>query len=178
MNYKRYFVLFLITIFLMACASAAPTIPDSGVLPAETVQETEDEVIIENKPVVEISKPDKDLFLEAVSFLGNYEVNADYLKAKSAFKLLVKNYPKSEWCKLSETFVRIINNMLAMKEKSNSDKQLADKTQADKSRLFQENEQLKKDNEQLKKDTDQLKKDIQLLKNLEIELEKRDKALR
>ena len=48
---------------------------------------------------------------------------------------------------------------------------LKEKMQAETTGLTQDNEQLKQDNELLKKD-------IQSLKNLEIELEKRDRKLR
>ncbi len=52
-------------------------------------------------------------------------------------------------------------------------------------RLLKENEQVKKDNRRLLEETakliqenEQLKKDIQLLKSLEVQLEKREKMLR
>ncbi|MEW6615685.1 MAG: hypothetical protein AB1401_09495 [Thermodesulfobacteriota bacterium] len=177
MDRKRWFVLFLLVMFLTACASAVPTFPDRDVSPPKAVPITidnalaKDKPVVEDKPVIDRSISDTDLFHDAVSYLDNSKVTADYLKAKTAFELLVKSYPKSKWRNLSEMFIKIIDDMQAYKVKSGSDRLLADKAQADKGRLFQENEQLKKDNEQLKKD-------IQLLKNLEIQLEKRERALR
>jgi regulator of replication initiation timing len=60
-----------------------------------------------------------------------------------------------------------------------------EKARADKAKTLRENEQIKKDNRQLLEETaklvqenEQLKKDIQLLKSLEVQLEKREKMLR
>jgi hypothetical protein len=60
-----------------------------------------------------------------------------------------------------------------------------EKFRADKARLLRENDQLKKDNKRMLEETvkfvqenEQLKKDIQLLKSLEVQLEKREKMLR
>ncbi|MBI4619573.1 MAG: hypothetical protein HY739_05370 [Desulfobacterales bacterium] len=171
MDRKRWFVLFLAVMFLTACASAVPTFPDRDIHPPKGVPITKDKTVVKDKAIVDRSMSDTDLFHDAVSYLGNPEVTVDYLRARSAFELLVKTYPKSKWRNLSETFIRIIDDIKAYQAKSISDQLLLDKAQADKGRLFQENEQLKKDSEQLKKD-------IQLLKNLEIQLEKRERTLR
>ena len=183
MDKKRWFVLLLVVMFLMACASAVPISPDKTVYPPKTVP------VIKEKEIADRPMSDTDLFHNAVSHLGNIEVTADYLRARSEFELLVKTYPKSRWYSLSETFIRIIDNMQAYKVKSGSDRLLADKAQADKGRLLQESEQLKKEirllndkhqteTTRLLQENEQLKKDIQLLKNLEIQLEKRERTLR
>ena len=195
MDRKRWFVLFLVVMFLTACASAVPTFPDRDVHPPKAVPITKDKTVVKDKTIVEdktvVDRPvsDMDLFHDAVSYLGNPEVTVDYLRAKSALELLVRTYPKSKWRNLSETFIRIIDNMQAYKVKSGSDRLLADKAQADKGRLLQESEQLKKEirllndkhqteTTRLLQENEQLKKDIQLLKNLEIQLQKRERALR
>ena len=180
---KRWFVLSLMIMFLMSCASAVPISPDKTVYPPKTVP------VIKEKDIVDRSMSDTDLFHDAVSYLGNIEVTADYLRARSAFELLVKTYPKSKWRNLSETFIRIIDDIKAYQAKSISNQLLLDKAQADKGRLLQESEQLKKeirllnDKQQtettrLLQENEQLKKDIQLLKNLEIQLQKRERTLR
>ena len=180
---KRWFVLSLMITFLMSCASAVPISPDKTVYPPKTVP------VIKEKDIVDRSMSDTDLFHDAVSYLGNIEVTVDYLRARSEFELLVKTYPKSKWRNLSETFIRIIDDIKAYQAKSISDQLLLDKAQADKGRLLQESEQLKKeirllnDKQQteitrLLQENEQLKKDIQLLKNLEIQLQKRERTLR
>ncbi len=88
---------------------------------------------------------------------------------------MLNTYPKSKWRGLAETFIRLID----------TDVQLIEKAKEDNARLLKENEQVKKDNRRLLEETakliqenEQLKKDIQLLKNLEVQLEKREKMLR
>lgn len=183
MDRKRWFALFLAITFLAACASAVPVSPDKTAHPPKTVP------VIKEKEIVDRSMSDTDLFRDAVSRLGNLEVTADYVRARSAFELLVRTYPKSKWHSLSETFIRIIDDIKAYQAKSISGRLLLDKVQADKGRVLQENEQLKKeirllnDKQQaettrLFQENEQLKKDIQLLKNLEIQLDKRERTLR
>ena len=134
------------------------------------------------------SPSDTDIFSKGMSYLGNHEKEADYLKAREAFEELLKKYPRSKWRGLSEILIHLVDGM----EKYNDDLQLIESTKEENAKLLKENEQIKKDNkqmleekaklvqenDQLKKDIEQLKKDIQLLKSLEVELEKREKMLR
>ena len=124
---------------------------------------------------------DTDIFSKGMSYLGNREKAADYVKARGAFDELLKKFPRSKWRGLSEILIRLIDDM----EKCSADMQLMEKAKEDNARLLRENEQIKKDNKQLLEETaklvqenEQLKKDIQLLKSLEVELEKREKMLR
>jgi hypothetical protein len=134
------------------------------------------------------SPSDTDIFSRGMSYLGNRDKAADYVKAREAFDELLKKYPRSRWRGLSEILIRLIDGM----EKYNAEKQLIEITKEEKAKILKENEQIKKDNkqlleettklvqenDQLKKDIEQLKNDIQLLKSLEVELEKREKMLR
>lgn len=132
-----------------------------------------------------LTSPDAELFQGGMFHLGSPEQPPDYGKAKAAFSALINTYPKSKWRGLSEQLIRLIDETQACQAKS----VLAEKTREDRERLVLENEKLKQDirqlNDKLKADTarlseenEQLKKDIKLLKNLEIQLEKRDKTLR
>lgn len=127
------------------------------------------------------SPSDTDIFSKGMSYLGNHEKAADYVKARGAFEELLKKFPRSKWRGLSEILIRLIDGM----EKYNADMQLIERAKEEKIKLLKENEQIKKDNKQLLEETaklvqenEQLKKDIQLLKSLEVELEKREKMLR
>jgi hypothetical protein len=98
---------------------------------------------------------------------------------------LLNTYPKSKWRGLSETFIRLIDMEQLYEETCRTDVQLIEKAKEDNARLFKENEQGRKDNRRLLEETarliqenEQLKKDIQLLKSLEVQLEKREKMLR
>ena len=132
-----------------------------------------------------LTSPDAELFQGGMFHLGSPEQPADYGKAKAAFSALINTYPKSKWRELSEQLIRLIDETQACQAKN----VLNEKTREDREKLLQENEKLTQDirqlNDKLKADTtrlseenEQLKKDMKLLKNLEIQLEKRDKTLR
>ena len=74
---------------------------------------------------------------------------------------------------LSETLIRLIEGMRSSDEKSKSNLQLIEKLQGEKNRLSKELEKYRSENNALIQENEQLKKDIQLLKNLELQLEKR-----
>ncbi|MBI4632369.1 MAG: hypothetical protein HY742_00535 [Deltaproteobacteria bacterium] len=125
---------------------------------------------------------DTELFNSALSSLNEPAHVDDYASARADIETLLKAYPKSKWRSLSEKLILLIDNAA-------SHRRLAEKSLADKNRLAQENDQLKRQmralHEKLQTETsglaqenEQLRKDIQTLKNLEIELEKRDRKLR
>ena len=169
-NYRKYLVLLLIA--LLGACSSLPS-------PPGTPPRANDRSWFKRSPA------DVDIFYQGVSYLGDKEKAADYDKAKAAFNEVLKTYPKSKWRGLSETFIRLIDMEQLYEEKSRTDDQFIEKAKEDNARLLKENEQVKKDNRRLLEGTakliqenEQLKKDIQLLKSLEVQLEKREKMLR
>jgi cell division protein FtsB len=171
--YRKYIVCMLL-ILLGACASL-PTPPAN---PSPDFE----------KGWFKRSPSDTDIFSKGMSYLGNRDEAADYVEAREAFDELLKKYPRSKWRGLSEILIRLIDGM----EKYSADMQLIEKAKEENAKLLEENEKIEKDSEQIKKDNkqlleetaklvqenEQLKKDIQLLKSLEVELEKREKMLR
>lgn len=175
----RVLVLCLLVLLGGACTPTAQKIPDDKGHHPETASPHAGETSF-------FGAKDAELFQRALSRLNapaNGPVTAnDYAEARADFELLLNAYPKSKWRPAAEKIIILIDTAA-------SRRQLVEKTAADKNRLAQENEQLKRQvralNEKLQTETaaltqenDQLKKDIQTLKNLEIELEKRDRKLR
>jgi len=169
-NYRKCLVL-LFVILLAACSS----LPS----PPGTPPRSNDWSWFKRSPA------DVDVFYQGISYLGDKEKSADYAKAKAAFEEVLKTYPKSKWRGLSENFIHLIDMEQLYEEQSRTDLQFIQKAKEDNAKLLKENEQVKKENRRLLEETakliqenEQLKKDIQLLKSLELQLEKREKMLR
>jgi len=169
---ERWNILLVAYIFLLTACTAS-------LHPPGTIAPSNGDGLFKSKP------SDADIMHEGISCLGSPEQANDYVKARAAFDTLLRTYPESKWRCLSETLIFLIDNMQSCQEKN----LLIRKNEEALSGLLQENEKLKKDirhlHDRLKAETtrlseenEQLKKDIQLLKNLEIQLEKRDKMLR
>ncbi|MFA4916012.1 MAG: hypothetical protein WC560_05000 [Syntrophales bacterium] len=167
--------IWLFVISLGACTHTSP-LPDNRVYPP-----------VGEKAVIQ--KTETALFNEGLFYLGSPDHEADYTKAIAAFDALLKMHPESERRSLVEVLLRFIDETQLCKAKNVSDQQLIEKADADREKLREANEQFKKelrslgDKSQaemakLREENEQLKKDIQLLKNLEIQLDTREKRLR
>jgi hypothetical protein len=103
------------------------------------------------------SPSDTDFFMGALSCLGDAESGNDYQAAKEQLEVIVQKYPKSKWTESSQALISILQNLAELKVN-------LQKSTTDKSKLG--------------KEIEELKNDIQRLKNLEIQLEKREKNLK
>ena len=179
-------------LFLAGCAATPPTVeqkvgqkivvaeppaPPAGEIPVPPPRSTED----------------RDLFAEGLALL-NQPDRSDQAKARAVFVSLLERYPQSRWRLASETFIRLIDEIAALREKGRRERLLAEhiqaeQIQAERTAAKQENEALQKklreQTEKLQKETmslaqenEKLRKDLQRLKALEIELEKRERMLR
>ena len=126
---------------------------------------------------------------DGISWLGQSERPADYERAREIFQALKRNYPDSEWRLPAEMFIHLIDALQSAQAQIKSGKAqiLADQALVEK--LKQENEQLKKEIHTLGsryqseragliQENEQLKKDMELLKKLEIQMDRREKMLR
>lgn len=163
-NLARLVVTGLLIFLVGACASS-PAAPDKGTGPGFAVVPAEKTGLFTNPPA------DAVMLNEGVSWLGLTDKPADYAKARETFAALTKDYPKSRWRPLAETFIRMIDAIQSLHVKSLSVQEKAGKLQQDNERLIAGCASLKQENEQLKKD-------MELLKKLEVQLDKRDKMLR
>ena len=174
--------LWSLALFLMAgCAATVPPAEkrDSGAAtPSATAEE----------PAPSLEQEDRGLFYEGVSYL-NRQGRPDAVQARRAFSSFVQLHPQSRLRGVAESFVRMIDERESLRETGRLERLLKERLQAERDRLRQENDQLKKTvrelTEKLKTETaalsqenEKLRKDLQKLKELEIELEKRDRMLR
>jgi hypothetical protein len=110
-----------------------------------------------SKSFLIFSPSDTDYFMGALSCMGEQESESNYAAAREQLEVIVQKYPKSKWRESAQALINIIQNMGELKvnlQKSTSDK-------------------LK-----LGKEIEELKTDIQRLKNLEVQLDKREKKLK
>lgn len=129
---------------------------------------------------------DQQLFTEALSYLSNEEKEPHYDEAKFKLENLIAQYPDSKWIDASRALLVSLGRISALQNQLKQERQ---KNQSDNIKLAKEIELLRDNAKQtedkssaelvrLQQENEQLKKDIQQLKNLEIQLEKREKMLR
>ena len=162
----RIFWICLLIAALGACASPSTMPPGKGGGPGRAIVPVE-------KPGL-FSKPSTDTAAlnEGASYLGFPEKPADYAKARASFETLIKNYPKSKWRPLAETLILLFDDIQSVQARGqNENERLKKEIQALNGRFQTERSALLQENEQLKKD-------IELLKKLEVQLDKREKMLR
>jgi len=170
-------ILIIILICLGACAAKNAPIEPPGSLAARFQSDTA-------------------LFQEGYAQLSGDERPLDYGKAREAFELLIKKYPKSKWRGYAKSFMILMDETQLAREQEEKEKQACIKikalwehtqkecrtdqlkTQGDLSRLRKESEQFRQENVQLRHENEQMKKNLEQLKRLEIELQRRDKIFR
>ena len=172
----RFGLLVLLT--LTGCAATAPTAEKRDVAVASPAPPAEERMTTPR--LVE----DRDLFLEGSALL-NPPGGPDPAKARTVFAALIQRYPQSRWRPAAESFIHLIDESKALRE----DQLVQEKLRAERSAALQENEFLKKSVRELKEklqtetaaliqENEKLKTDLKRLRDLEIELEKRERMLR
>lgn len=139
-------------------------------------------------PVIKLSA-DTMVMREGMSWLSQTDKPADYGKAREIFQALTRNYPDSAWRPTAVILIRLIDTLQSSRDEMQSvlAKSRADQALAEK--LKEENAQLRKEigslgsrcqaeRAGLLQENEQLKKDMELLKKLEIQLDRREKMLR
>ena len=174
-NLARLVVTGLLIFLVGACASS-PVAPDKGTGPGIAVVPAEKAGLFTNPPA------DAVLLNEGVSWLGLTDKPADYAKARETFAALTKDYPKSRWRPLAETFIRLIDAIQSLQVKNLSAQDLAGKLQQDNERLKKDiqafSNRFQAERANLMQENENLKKDMELLKKLEVQLDQREKMLR
>jgi uncharacterized lipoprotein YmbA len=172
----------LLALLLAGCAASVPTVEkkDTAALPSVPP-------VTEKQPAPRILE-DQDIFSRGLSLLARTD-GPNQAEARLVFVSLLERYPQSRWRPAAETLVRLIDEGQAMREARRQDRALIDQTLTEKEWLLQENDRLKKTVRELtdklqaemaglSQENEQLRKDLKRLKDLDIELEKRERMLR
>lgn len=166
------YIYFIILAFLLASCSTRAVINDNG---QAGVQE-------KSKSIFTREPSDHELFEDALSCLRNNLNEPSDQEVKVKLENLLAKYPQSKWAESARALIDSLERISRLKMQLRQEKQ---KSQSDQAKLTKEIEGLKENAEKhsaeinrLQQENEQLKNDIQQLKNLEIQLEKREKTLR
>ncbi len=175
----------LATMVLAGCAAAPPAVEKKEIA-APTPRP-----VLEERAVPR-SFEDRDLFLKGMELLARTEA-PDFGEPRALFLSLAERYPQSRWRPAAEALVRQIDEQKSLREALQVEtvrlQQTLQQTQAERRRLQQENELLRKsareaaerlqaEKASLSQENEQLRKDLKRLRDLEIEIEKRERMLR
>jgi len=193
MNRMRLFFICLLISLVNACGAHTPPLPDREAAkppPAKAeIQPVREEKNIIQELFTGKQPKDEELFLGGLSLLPEAVKKDDYGAVKISLDTLINSYPESKRLNAANAILRLIGSLESYREKLRSSAASVNKNYADKIRVMQEIELMKKDSRllteksqaetsALQQENEQLKKDIQLLKNLEMQLDKREKLLR
>jgi len=188
----------MMALLLLAGCATAPTVDKKKEVRNEPVMKPAVEKPAVEKPAVE--KPAKerpqappvvediDLLSEGIALLSRPD-RPDSTKARSVFQSLLQRFPMSRWRPAVETFIRLIDEAEAYRDRNLQDRLHLDEARVEQNRLLKENdglrqmireltERLQAETAALTQENEQLKKDLQRLKLLEIELQKRERMIR
>ena len=175
-NFRTLIYFMIVTIMLAGCSTKAVVDNVNG--RTGTVEKSSG--IFSTEP------SDRELFEEALSYLSNNKNEPNYNEAKARLENLVVQFPKSKWVAGAQALISSLHRISALQVQLSQENQ---KAQDEHVKLTKEVEGLRDNTRQieekysaeiirLQQENEQLKNDIQQLKNLELQLEKREKRLR
>ncbi|MDX9746527.1 MAG: hypothetical protein WCX84_08680 [Syntrophales bacterium] len=166
---KKITVLFTCIFLLGACAA------DRTAVTKEPVTETNN-LDRATTPL----PPAEDLLIEAATALTqpNGTETGNGLKARALLARLTQSYPDSKWLNTAEALILLMDLQQACEEKMKGSLRLCEGLLSQKTKCEESENQCRQETIRLLQENEQLKKDLQNLKNLEIELEKRNRGLR
>ncbi len=166
---KNIAVLFIFILLLGACATSKPAVTKE---PDETTHSQN--IAVEHPPTAD------DLLTAAATNLTLPDSIAagSELKARGLLNQLIQTYPESRWRNTAEAMILLMDLQAACEAKIKGDRQLCERILSQKIKCEESENQCRQEAAQLLQENEQLKKDLQNLKNLEIELEQRNRGLR
>ncbi len=165
-------IFFIIAFFIAGCANRA-------VIDKSNSQKMAAE---RQKSVFELFPSDADIISEALTYLNNRQGEPDYNAVKAKLTIFLQGHPKSKWAESAQALILTINNLLDLQEKVKTESIALEKANAEKAKLKKDykysEERYQTETAKLQQENEQLKKDIALLKQLEIQMDKREKMLK
>ncbi len=166
---KNIAVLLICILLIGACATDKAAVTKA---PGEVTDKKQ--IAAERPPTAE------DLLAEAAAALIQPDSAGagNDLKARSFLNQLLQSYPDSKWRNTAEALIMLMDLQAACEEKIKGDRKLCERILSQKIKCEESENQCRQETSRLLQENEQLKKDLQNLKNLEIELEQRNRVLR
>ena len=169
---RRLIVLMVLVVILLVTVGCAST-PKKD-LPAASA----------SAAAATTARSDAQLFHEGYALLGT-----SYSKARETFDQLIRLYPKSKWRPYAETYLKLLddvnaasNRVIVARQEERKAKQEAEELRVALDQAKKANrlpsEKLQSEVARLQQENDQLKNDLQRLKNLEVQLQRRERSIR
>jgi len=166
---KDIAVLLIFILLLGACATGKTNLTKE---PDETTRS-------QNIPVEYPPTAEDLLTAAATNFtLPDSTAAGSELKARALLNQLIQTYPDSRWRNTAEALILLMDLQAAGEAKIKGDRQLCERLLSQKIRCEESENQCRQETTRLLQENEQLKKDLQNLKNLEIELEQKNRGLR
>jgi len=163
---KRILPLFICLLLLWACAAERPGIKDTG-----GVQNNGD-ISPEREP------PPEDLLIKALTILNPPGQAGPFEESRAILGRLIQLYPESRWRGPAESLLLLIDRHQACQKNAEANLNAYDRVLSQKTKCEDAGNQCQLDLTRILQENEQLKKDLQNLKNLEIELEQRNRGRR
>lgn len=122
----------------------------------------------------------EELLIEAATAITqpNDTAAGNDLKARNLLNQLIQSYPDGKWRNTAEALILLMDLQAVCEEKVKGNRQLCERILSQKTKCEESENQCRQETTRLLQENEQLKKDLQNLKNLEIELEQRNRNLR
>jgi hypothetical protein len=120
----------------------------------------------------------EDLFQEALTTLNYPDQAENFATSRMNLDRLIQLYPENKWRSGAESLLLFIDRQRACSEKIKGDRHLYDGVLAQKIKYEASDNECRLEMTRILQENEQLKKDLLNLKNLEIELEQRNRVLR
>lgn len=172
---KRMMVLVILLLLICSCAGERSAVRKGNgeqTSPDGVLKKIHDTVLSEREPSAE------DLLHAALMKLNDPVQASDDTEIRTTLHRLITLYPDSKWRPTAESLLLFIDHQGACWEKLKKERQLSDSVKAQKTKCEESDSQCRLELTQILQENEQFKKDLQNLKNLEIELEQRNRVIR
>jgi hypothetical protein len=137
---------------------------------------------VREESLFSFSAEDTNAFTRGLDLLEGRGSSPEPGRAREVFAELMTNYPRSKWRDPAAAFVRLLDEQARLGEAALKDARALEQARREIDQLKREiralGDRFQEETARLAQENEQLKKDLKLLKELELQMDKRDRELR